>query len=176
MSGNVIVPPELENLANEVGDFICFWGFKKVHGRLWTHLFLANEALDAGQLMHRLKVSKALISLSLNDLLRFEVILESGKSARGTQTYVANPNVLDVIMNVLRRREKKMLARAEETQKMLAQSAPENLAAAQVSTCRLGSLGAMIQQAQVAFDGLLELTSVDFNNWAQLNEGTKRPS
>lgn len=63
MSELEILPPELEDLANEVGDFICYWGFKKIHGRLWTHIYLARVPLDAGQLMQRLKVSKALISL-----------------------------------------------------------------------------------------------------------------
>ena len=170
MSGQTVLPPELEDLANEIGDFICFWGFKKVHGRLWTHIFLAKDALDAGQLMQRLKVSKALISLSINDLLRYEVILESAKSARGTQTYVANPNVLDVILNVLRRREKKMLARAESSHKMLASLNADGLSGAQISTFRLAAMGSMIQQAQDTFNCLLELSNVDFNVWSALNE------
>lgn len=170
MSGQAVVPPELEELANEVGDFICFWGFKKVHGRLWTHLFLAAQPLDAGQLMQRLKVSKALISLSINDLLRFEVIREDAKSARGTQTYIANPNVLDVILNVLNRREKKMLARAEASHRSLAAVAPDQLKDAQICRDRMQSLGAMIVQAQESFNGLLELTSVDFKTWNSLNQ------
>lgn len=169
VNGQGTVPPELEDLANEIGDFICFWGFKKIHGRIWTHLFLSNDALDAGQLMTRLKVSKALISLSLNDLLRFEVIQESHKSARGTQTYVPNPNVLDVILNVLRRRERKMLARAESSHKMLASVANDNLVGAQISLERVKALGVMIHQAQEAFNGLLELTTVDFQSWSKLN-------
>lgn len=164
-----MVPPELEDLANEIGDFICFWGFKKIHGRIWTHLFLSSEALDAGQLMSRLRVSKALISLSLNDLLRYEVIIESQKSSRGTQTYLANPNVLDVILNVLRRRERKMLARAESSHKMLASVPGDNLVGAQVCANKLAALGAMICQAQAAFNGVLELTTVDFKGWNELN-------
>src|ERR1700730_8342606 len=103
MSELEVLPPELEELAGEVGDFICYWGFKKIHGRLWTHIYLATLPVDAGQLMQRLKVSKALISLYLHDLLKYDVIIESGKSTRSTQTYVANPEVLDVILNVLRR-------------------------------------------------------------------------
>lgn len=169
VNGQGTVPPELEDLANEIGDFICFWGFKKIHGRIWTHIFLANESLDAGQLMCRLKVSKALISLSLNDLLRYEVIMESHKSSRGTQTYVVNPNVLDVILNVLRRRERKMLARAESSHKMLASIPSENILGSQISMERVQALGTMIQQAQEAFNGLLELTTVDFNAWSTLN-------
>src|SRR6478609_9407227 len=151
------MPPELEDLASEVGDFICYWGFKKIHGRLWTHIYLSNEPLDAGQLMQRLRVSKALISLSLNDLLRYDVIIENGKSARGTQTYVANPDVLDVILNVLRRRERKMLAKAETSFRMLSELSSENLDRANCQADRIQSLGRMIVQAQDALTSLLEL-------------------
>ncbi len=170
MSGHANLPPELDNLANEIGDIICYWGFKKIHGRLWTHIYLSEEALDAGQLMQRLKVSKALISLSINDLLRQEVIIEAAKSPRGTQTYVANPNVLNVIQNVLRRREQKMLARTEASAKQLRDMNPSSLHEAQLHSSRLHSLTTMIDQAIVALNGLLDLKPVDFQSWTCLNE------
>ncbi len=83
--------------------------------------------------MQRLKVSKALISLSLNDLLKYDVILESGKSSRGTQTYIPNPDVLDVILNVIRRRERKMLTKAETSHKMLSSLSEDSLRRARLS-------------------------------------------
>lgn len=163
------VPPELEDLANEVGDFICYWGFKKIHGRLWTHIYLSNDPLDAGQLMQRLRVSKALISLSLNDLLRFDVIHESGKSSRGTQTYVANPDVVEVILNVLRRRERKMLAKAETSHRMLISLSPDRKASAGLHGDRMQALGRMIHQAQNALSSLLELATLDLANWEDIS-------
>lgn len=170
--GHAELPPELDNLANEIGDIICYWGFKKIHGRLWTHIYLSEEPLDAGQLMQRLKVSKALISLSINDLLRQEVIIESAKSARGTQTYVANPNVLNVIQNVLRRREQKMLARTEASAKQLRELNAASLHEAHLQPTRLVSLTTMIDQAMAALNGLLDLKPVDFQSWSCLNEET----
>src|SRR5882757_8160603 len=152
MSDLEVLPPELEELANEVGDFICYWGFKRIHGRLWTHIYLAKSPLDAGNLMQRLKVSKALISLSLNDLLKYDVILENGKSSRGTQTYIANPDVLDVVLNVLRRRERKMRAKAETSFRMLTSLNGEKLERANLENCRLDSMGRMITQAQNALN------------------------
>lgn len=173
MSGHVL-PPELEDLANEIGDIICYWGFKKIHGRLWTHIYLSEEPLDAGQLMQRLRVSKALISLSINDLLRQEVIVEAAKSARGTQTYIANPNVLDVIQNVLRRRERKMLARTEASFKLLSGINPADLEGARIHPTRISSLSNMIEQAQTALNGLLDLKAVDFQAWTCLNDEKAR--
>lgn len=174
MSELEVIPPEFEDLANEVGDFICYWGFKKIHGRLWTHLYLSKTALDAGQLMRRLRVSKALISLSLNDLLKYDVILESQKSDRGTQTYIANPNVVEIILNVLRRRERRMLAQAETSHKMLASLGADRLEKAQIESERLESLGRMIGQAQNGLLSLLELATVDLKNWEEL-AGDKTP-
>lgn len=173
MSEQEVFPPELEELANEVGEFICYWGFKKIHGRIWTHIYLADQPIDAGQLMTRLRVSKALISLSLNDLLKYDVILESGKSARGTQTYVANPDVLDVILNVLRRRERKMLTKAETSHKMLTSLSDESRQRARLNDERVGALGRMIHQAQNALSSLLELATVDLTEWDRINEGKR---
>lgn len=173
MSELEIFPPELEELANEVGDFICYWGFKKIHGRIWTHIYLSDHPLDAGQLMQRLRVSKALISLSLNDLLKFEVIRESGKSARGTQTYTSNPDVLDVILNVLRRRERKMLTKAETSHRMLTSLNPEALGRARMNPERLASMGKMIGQAQNALSSLLELATLDMGAWEEINESKR---
>lgn len=173
MNEQDLLPPELEDLANEVGDFICYWGFKKIHGRLWTHIYLSENPLDAGQMMQRLQVSKALISLSLNDLLRYDVIIEAGKSDRGTQTYVANPNVLDVILNVLRRRERKMLAQAETSHKLLCSLNQDRLIRAKINGDRLASVGRMINQAQNALLSLLELATLDLASWEDINEGKK---
>lgn len=173
MSELEVLPPELEDLASEVGDFICYWGFKKIHGRLWTHIYLSSEPLDAGQLMQRLGVSKALISLTLNDLIRYEVIAESGKSNRGTQTYIANPDVLDVILNVLRRRERKMLARAETSHRMLTSLSPERLQRACLHSERIEALGRMVHQATNALSSLLELATVDLKAWEEINEGKR---
>jgi hypothetical protein len=106
-------------------------------------------------------------------LLRFEVILEAEKSGRGTQTYVANPNVVDVILNVLRRRERKMLTRTQSSFESLAKLPNEMVQSAQISKPRIEALGKMIQQAQDAFNGILELTSVDFNSWSSLNQSAE---
>ena len=170
------LPPELEELASEVGDFICYWGFKKIHGRLWTHIFLSKDPLDAGQLMQRLKVSKALISLSLNDLLKYDVILENDKSMRGTQLYVANPDVLDVILNVLRRRERKMLTKTATSHKMLSCLNPDTIGRCSLLVDRIESMGRMIEQAQNALNSLLELATVDLKTWEEINETKKSSS
>src|SRR5258708_3849854 len=75
-------PHEIESLSNEIGKFIHHWGFKKIHGKIWTHLYLSETPLDAGTLMKRLDVSKALMSLSLRDLLKYKVIIRAFETSR----------------------------------------------------------------------------------------------
>jgi DNA-binding transcriptional regulator GbsR (MarR family) len=58
-------PPELKQLELSVAQFMQYWGFKKIHGRIWTHLFTSQKPLDSITLMSRLKVSKGLMSLAI---------------------------------------------------------------------------------------------------------------
>ena len=90
-------PSELDALAEQVGEFIQYWGFKKVHGRIWTHLWLSDHPLDAGDLGKRLQISKALVSMSIADLLEYDVIQEVGRGEQGTTLYRSNPDQTQVI-------------------------------------------------------------------------------
>jgi DNA-binding transcriptional regulator GbsR (MarR family) len=147
-----------------------YWGFKVIHGRIWTHIFLSKKPLDAGTLMERFGLSKALMSLSLNDLLRHKVILEGPKSDKGTQTYTANPEILDVILNVLRRREKRMLAQIRSAHSLLSSVTDKHKAQVEINTDRLDHLGRMVTHAESTLDTILELSQLDFQGWTFMNE------
>ena len=102
--------PELEELETLVGNFIQYWGFKKIHGRIWAHLYTSDTPLDSQTLMNRLSVSKALMSLAIRDLLEHEVIQTDSVGKHGVTYYQANPDVMYVITNVLRKREAVMMS------------------------------------------------------------------
>lgn len=162
--------PEWDELALEVGKFIRYWGFKVIHGRIWTHLYLSDRPLDAGTLMERFGLSKALMSLSLNDLLKHNVIIEGPKSKKGTQTYRANPEVLDVILSVLRHREKGMLTEIKSAYELLNSVSEQNRAQMKINPKRLENLGKMISQAQQTLDTILDLAELNLKDWTFLNE------
>ncbi len=153
--------PELETLAEHVGQFIEYWGFKKIHGRIWTFLYVSKEPMDATELRMRLKVSKALISMSLSDLLEYEVIEDLGKGPRGTTVFRANPNVSQVIIGVLRKRERKMIGQVVTAQRLM-QSIP---AAEQedvgIDSKRVESLGEMIETARAGLEFLIQAGPID---------------
>ena len=113
------LPKELIHLENIVGQFMDYWGFKKIHGRIWTHLYLSNKPLDSIELMARLNVSKGLMSLAIRELLSYDVIITDHVGRHGTTFYIANPDLIRVISNVLNSREKKLLSEAENAAECL---------------------------------------------------------
>lgn len=148
----------LNKLADEIGNFIQYWGFKKIHGKVWTHLYLSSEPLDASDLMKRLSISKSLVSITINDLLQYNVILNNGKGPKDTLVYVCNPEVRAVILDVLKSREAKILNRVD--------SEFANLKSVNITDAfnaqRVDSLGKMIGEAQLCLSALTELQSINF--------------
>lgn len=146
------------DLSNHVGDFMEYWGFKKIHGRIWTILFLNKAPRDAGYLVRTLGVSKALISIAMKDLLRYDVILKAGNSAEGTQLYEANPNVREVIFHVVRSRERHILGQIRST---CNRAEPAMQREADLSPARVVALAEMIRMANTCLDRLLSLQGFD---------------
>lgn len=155
---------QVNKLAERVGDFIQYWGFKKIHGKVWTHLYLSPEPLDASDLMARLGMSKSLASITINDLLTYKVIVGRGKGPKDTLVYSANPEVREVVLEILKNRERKMLEAAEVEQRSLKQvlgtTSDHGLDAE-----RLVSVGRMIGEAQLALSAIIALKEVNFGSF-----------
>lgn len=149
--------PEMEYLADLVGEFIEYWGFKKIHGKIWTHLYLSEVPLDASALIQKLEVSKALISISLKDLLDFHVIIESGLSAEGTRLYVANPDIQKVITNVIRQREKIMMGKIQAAFNHVKKLSKEEVTTHQLNTNRMKDLDKFIKNGEKGLDAIITL-------------------
>jgi DNA-binding transcriptional regulator GbsR (MarR family) len=172
--------PEMEKLSEQIGEFIHYWGFKRIHGKIWTHLFLAKQPLDAADLVREMKISKALVSISLRELMDFDVVIDAGKSERGTNLYKTNPDILAVILKVLREREKKMLVGVRNAFELLAATPNEKREQAGLSGKRLAQLTTLIQNAETSLESLIALKSVDFGQWRDAflteNEGEPGPA
>jgi DNA-binding transcriptional regulator GbsR (MarR family) len=163
------VQPELDDIVSQIGEFIEYWGFKNVHGRIWAHIYLSKEPLDAGELIERLQISKALVSMSISDLMEYDVLQVAGKSARGTVTYIANPNVTSVVIGVLRKRERRMLSRISAAAKILKDHKGKGDVA--LAAERVQSLHEMVTSAEMSLDAILNLGDVDFSPWRRFDEG-----
>jgi DNA-binding transcriptional regulator GbsR (MarR family) len=135
-----------------------------VHGRIWCLVFLSKEPIDANFIKDNLGISKALTSMSLNDLVHYRVIEEVKKTSPGTQKYAANPNITQVIIDVLKEREQVMLEKIKANFSNL----DEQISKAGnefIDPQRMESLGEMIHSAHSFLNSLINLASVDFKNF-----------
>jgi DNA-binding transcriptional regulator GbsR (MarR family) len=142
------VPKPMMELCSLIGDFIQYWGFKKIHGQIWTTVFLSKEPIDATTLVKRLRVSKALVSLAIKDLLEFEVIQVAGKGSRRKTLYQSHPDLIYVISRVLVAREKKLLEQIKTKQNELNDLLKESKENLDICPDKMGELDDMVSSAQ----------------------------
>lgn len=150
------IAPELEDFAEQIGNFMEYWGFKKVHGQIWVHLYLSSRNLDAGDLMSRLAISKALVSISLKELVEFGVIEEAGKSPRGTRTYRATEDITKPIIDTIRRRERRLVSRILSAYSLLARLEDDDCRMMGIEKSKLEYLGHLIKLADAGLDHVVK--------------------
>ncbi len=163
----------LLDFVDSIGDFIEYWGFKKVHGRIWALTYLNDSPIDANYLMENLKISKALTSMSIKELLQYNVLLEVKKSRPETQKYKANPDITSVIMKVLKDREMKLLKQIHQNFNKVKKNSHniENL-----NPLKLDEVGTMISTAQSVLSTITQLGQVDFKDIDESFTQTKSAS
>ena len=153
---NLKVSPELEDLSVQIGEFMEYWGFKKVHGQSWCHLYLSKKPLDAAELMGRLGISKALVSISLKELLNYGVIDDLGKGDRGTRCYLAKEDLLTPILETLRRREQRIISRVRGAHSLLSRLENHDLDEMRLETKKLENLGQLIKMADAGLESIIK--------------------
>ncbi|MEQ1724250.1 MAG: hypothetical protein ABL930_13850 [Pseudobdellovibrio sp.] len=140
--------PELKELEELVGNFIQYWGFKKIHGRIWAHLYTSQSPLDSQNLISRLKVSKALMSLAIRDLIEYEVIEAVSIGKHGVTFYQANPDIMVVITNVLRKREAVMISAVSSCLDRMSSKNTKELEQAKLDSEKVENVKKMTESAQ----------------------------
>ena len=149
------ITPELVELAEQLGDFMEYWGYKKIHGQIWCHIYLAAAPLDAGDIIDKLGVSKALVSITLKELMQYGVIEEAGKSAKGRRAYKAHSDISKPIFETLRRREQLMISRIIAAYRNLARVPAEELKQAGIQKAKLAALGRIIKLVDLSLQALV---------------------
>lgn len=150
----------LNRLAEQVGLFIQYWGFKKIHGQLWTHIYLSSSPISALELGKRLEVSKALVSLSMKDLLEYDLIIPAESPNKKLKLFIANPDVFNVILDVLKKREVPMLAKIEKDFESLEKHC-EDQQPPELDREKVDQLGQMISMANLVLQNLIEFKAMD---------------
>lgn len=162
LKNNEKLSPEVMQLAQSIGKFIEYWGFKSIHGKIWALLFLSQEPLSAVELSRKLQVSKTLLSFSISELLEYEVIESVGKGAKRTVFFRANPDLTGVILNVLRRRERPMMSEIESAYIRVQESRSMQKGALKIDAQQMVQLGEWIRAGKSALDSLVLQSDSEF--------------
>jgi DNA-binding transcriptional regulator GbsR (MarR family) len=141
-------------LAGHVGDFIRYWGFRRIHGEIWALVYLSEAPLSGAEIVGRLRVSKALVSPALKELEDEGLIERVPSENSKVKRYAAVDDVEKVIKGVLKRREKPMLEKILKSYSALPKA---SLAKVGYRPDRIEAMGAMIQMAQMGLQMLLEI-------------------
>lgn len=142
----------LQSLSLSIGDFIRYWGFRRVHGAIWAQLYLCKDSLSCTDLAKRLNLSKSLISPALDELCHYKLIEEVPAPNEKTKLYKAAENINDVIQHVLKVRESEMLKKINSQFEDLSQKDIDTYA---LDKDRLSSLGEMILAANLMLQLML---------------------
>lgn len=141
---------KVAQLSDSVGDFIRYWGFRRIHGQIWTLVYLSKVPLSGSELVDLLSVSKALVSPAIKELEDEGLIIQIKSENSKTKRYKAVEDVEKVIKGVLRRREKPMMDKVYKSFSDL----DAHIAA--IDQNRLVKIGKMITQAQMLLTMLTE--------------------
>lgn len=156
---------KLDDLSNSIGEFIKYWGFKPIHGKIWTYVYLVERPVSSKELKEVFKISKALLSTTLSDLKDYEVLLDNGKGLHGAELFIANKDIFHAITKVLKMREKKLIANiASHTSKMDRLSQKE-LIKLGVSPERFKNLNNLVKSGSTAIDSIIKLEKINLSIW-----------
>ena len=98
-------------VCDACGDFIEYWGFKSIHGRVWAYLALIEGPVSQAELSRSLGVSRSLINMAISDLSEYGLVRPSKEHHHAP--YEAVLDVWPIISDVLRRREWMLLEKAK---------------------------------------------------------------
>ena len=164
---------QLNRLADQIGNFIEYWGFKKIHGQIWTHIYLSPEPISALQLIERLEVSKALVSLAMKDLIFYHLIQQTDDSLeKKNKFFTANPNVFEAIRFVLETRELNIINNINSEHRLLRELQKIG-ANGMVDDKKLKHLGQLIDGGETALLSLMKLTTINPNFFLAFNSAFK---
>ena len=97
--------PELSEALATFEAFFKSFGFKRVHGRVWGLLVLADRPLSSKEVVQELSISQGAASTTLNELSEWGALSSTFDNQRRCHLHAPVGNTLSIVATVLRRRE-----------------------------------------------------------------------
>lgn len=158
-----------DSMLDGLGQLAEYLGFSKVMGQLYGALLMSAEPLCLDDLMERLGISKASVSMNMRTLEHMGMVRQVLVRGRGDRRkfYEAETDFWQIISNILSRRELRDLDRAlavmESDRKRLAEAMPtlseEDAALAALYMERIGKMQALFKFAQMMIATVLARAS-----------------
>lgn len=141
--------------CDAIGAFIEYWGFKAIHGRIWTLLALSRRPLAQAEIARMLGVSRSLVSGAMSELMDFGLVrpTEEGRKA----PYVAVIDVWPTISDVLRGREWMLIEGIRQHLDAAASEAEDAGAGSDWDLDRLHLLLKMTELGQVVLGAIISI-------------------
>ncbi|HEY9900143.1 MAG TPA: MarR family transcriptional regulator [Pantanalinema sp.] len=99
------IDPAIYRACEAVGGIVEMWGFKRVLGMVWTFVYLSPRPLSAQEIRSGLGISSGLVSMVLQELVRWGVVHKQPTPGERKEYYTAERNVWRPISKVIRERE-----------------------------------------------------------------------
>jgi DNA-binding transcriptional regulator GbsR (MarR family) len=93
----------VRQVCEAVGDFIEYWGFKSIQGKVWTLLALRRAPLAQTDIADFFDVSRSLVSSAVSQLVDYGLVRATGDHRNAP--YEAVVDVWPTVSDVLRGRE-----------------------------------------------------------------------
>lgn len=162
---------DLRSVAESIGNFIEYWGFRNIHGRIWALAFLAPEPITTEEIMDRLDVSKGLVSRAISELIEHKLLIVEGTCGFGRRKYIASEDVGSVVHDVLRQREQVLLEETSRNIERLADYSSEDLLMVGVGAKKLAQLKGLTKENESLLKAFLKKR---FKTMAEWTKFTKR--
>lgn len=169
-----------DNMLDGLGQLASYFGFSKVMGQLYAALLLTDGPLSLDELMERLDISKASVSMNMRTLEHMGMVRQvwlRGRSGR-RKYYEAETDFLQVIANILNGREMRDVERAlsvmEDNAQRLSEAMPtmseEERKLANHYMDRITQLQALFRLAQLMITSILaQVSSMDLGDISRID-------
>jgi HTH-type transcriptional regulator, glycine betaine synthesis regulator len=173
-----------ETMLDGLGQLATYFGFSKVMGQLYGTLLLNPGPLSLDELMSRLDISKASVSMNMRSLELLGMVRQVWVRGTGGRRkfYEAETDFWQIITNVIKQREMRDIERAiltldENSQRLLKTMSTlgeQDKELAEVYVQRMGQLQVLFRFAQLMITNMMAQSGgTDFEEIKELLKSSK---
>ncbi|MDZ4670765.1 MAG: helix-turn-helix domain-containing protein [Phototrophicales bacterium] len=171
-----------DSMLDGIGQLADYFGFSKVMGQIYAALLLSPDPLSLDDLMERLTISKANVSMNMRTLEHMGMVRQvwlRGKSGR-RKYYEASTDFIQIITNILSGREMRDVDRAlhvmDDNVQLLSDALPKmdelDKERAQLYLDRIAQLQTLFKFAQLVITSILNrVADMDLRDISRIEIG-----